>query len=340
MSRKDAIYKAVQDFNSHHRDWSEDDMRPVVDSQYDMAVDEMLSVINAGDVPLACLGVVGAVQEFVLAWPDYFAEASDHTYERRRHRKTEEHIWGLREGIERAASQKDKPAPKHEDIETLSKQGVPTTQIARMWGIECWQVEAYLRKSWKLPPNHKRPGEIEAEQKAKAELGDIQRQLRVAQIAAEHEESLAPESLDELLHSGVTAEQICRMRPHDQPDITIEQVMEKAADLGITLPPPGDVFSGPNQERKETEELQQRQAEAILEGMKVETNVEELDLSEGSLESLVVQLHSDAQGTLDSSTVAKQLSSKGDHGEVTHQKVSAIVRSWKKSQEQEQKQHA
>ena len=49
---------------------------------------------------------------------------------------------------------------------------------------------------------------------------------------------------------------------------------------------------------------------------------------ESELRDVILQLHENAHGDLDSNTVAKQLTDKGEWGRISHQKVSATVRSY------------
>ena len=265
MERRDAIFQAVDAFNAAHRDWQNDNLRPRVDAQYDSEVNKLVAVLNDGPVPLPCFGVVSAVQRFVAEWVDFVQIASDQNYSPRANSRQEEDVWSAREAIEKERKKRAVTEDEHESIELLVEQKVPTTQIAKMWGIEPHLVEGYLRRDangnrhWDFPEGvdkWQRPDQIAKDRSATGDLGQLERGLEAVALRAEHEASIAPESLKDLILQGVDAAQICRMRPHDAEDVTIDQVMLAAKEMGITLPPPGDIASESVRRDEEIKQLQ------------------------------------------------------------------------------------
>lgn len=131
MSRRETrLRTAVTNFLKTHADWVKDSNRSTPDEIYWDAVDEMLDVFAAGDIPADCRDLADKVERFARECEAFDSRQNvDNLY-------PDSEFWAAREAIEAAfkASGK-KELPPLESMEELRKADVPDWQIAKIYGL-------------------------------------------------------------------------------------------------------------------------------------------------------------------------------------------------------------
>jgi len=132
MSRRsEQLRTAAEDFLKVHRAWAGDQRRPSPDETYWDAVEELIEIFNAGDLPDECRRLASAVSslaEELEVFDDREDEANVYPHAE---------FWSAREAIERALRGETPIELKPlESIPMLRAQGVSDRQIALMYGFK------------------------------------------------------------------------------------------------------------------------------------------------------------------------------------------------------------
>jgi hypothetical protein len=231
--RTKALFAMVDEFNRIHAEWAADPNRPNPDALYWEALDELVGVYREGDVPEECREMAEAVMELGL---EGMAFDNRQDYNRQYPQQT---FFAAREKLVRVRQGREKrsePRPL-ESIDELNAQKVNPNQIARMHGIETWQVLKYLEKDkdgkrgWEFPADYVPPHLRDEQQRQKSARERYDSAMLRREKAEAAANPVAHEEIEELLQQGVSIKQIARMKR-----TTEVAVIEEATAKGIPLP--------------------------------------------------------------------------------------------------------
>ena len=234
--RRKHLFDVTDSASEAHSEWSESDI-PYITDPFQSAVDDMVEVFSTGDIPADCRALNKEVEALTDLWKAWktAAEVSGDT-----NTMPSQDFWLA---MERVAAARVQAVPKQpvklETIEQLDKQGVSDRQICVMyeWVLTDGSPDFdKLREERKdpgthtgedfVPPQERRRLERQSSQDAAVARARRRREKKLEKMSAE-----APESLEQLVAEGVSAEQIAIMR-----NCTVEQVFAECDEESLQRP--------------------------------------------------------------------------------------------------------
>ncbi len=241
MSRTNELLAAVDSLLAIHADWADGDAP--MSEEFASAVDDTIEVFADGDLPADCRQVAAIVLGLEEPWEAYKIEAAaqdDPQF------LPPQSFWDRIAKLRDARIRKDSERRfSLEKIPDLVAQKVSPAQICRMYGFvddqgreQLWKLEEEIdrpgthtnRSQGWLPPQERRHREKLA--KSEEALQRLQQRMGVRINRAKHLQAPCPEPWEELLQSGLSAEQIATMKR-----CGVDEVYATADELGINRPP-------------------------------------------------------------------------------------------------------
>jgi hypothetical protein len=259
MNRSQAIFSAVDHFNSVHNQWVDDTNSEHPTLVYWQAFDEMLATIES-ELPGDCRRLATAIYDLAAERAKF--DLADVLY-------PHDDFWRAREEVQRVASKARAPAQGkyRESIAELDRQKVPHEQIARIWGLvsadgtgKAWLVQQELDKPGSvITATYVHPDDVAEEKRAseaKLKYQNLAGQVTTMRSSDSAGEAPCPETSYELWLQKVSLPQAARMLKRDEESVA-EEWRSFAKEVGATLPVDIPVASTPPPAPDQTEEPDQ-----------------------------------------------------------------------------------
>ncbi|MCP4535797.1 MAG: hypothetical protein GY832_01460 [Chloroflexi bacterium] len=259
-----------------HAEWSESDI-PYITDPFQAAVDDMVEVFSTGDTPADCRVLNKEVETLTDSWNAWkkAAEVSGDTAA-----MPSQDFWFA---MERVAAARQDAVPRQsvrlETIKELEKQGVNDNQICAIyeWFLSDGSADLdKLREEKAKPGTHTGEGFVSPQERRRLKRqadqdAAVARARETREKKLEKMEAVAPESLEQLVTEGVSAEQIADMK-----NCTVEQVFADCDEAGIQRPM--ENYPSPQTERgthgPEINEATERAIDAEVEGKRRDAGME------------------------------------------------------------------
>lgn len=236
--RRTVLFAVVDQAQEARREWSESDVEHFTQA-LGQAFDELIETFSAGDLPADCRAMADAVGQFEREWGKWkeLAETRGDP-----NLLPDGSVWKT---LDVVAEMRRRAVPKHvgklETIAELTEQKVGDRQIALIYGFECDDGSPNLsmvREERAAPGKHTGPGTGWVPPLERVLLEEAERQLETARRIQAREEAKmerlersAPESLGELVETGVAAPQIAKML-----NLSVEEVLSRCEMEGLGAP--------------------------------------------------------------------------------------------------------
>jgi hypothetical protein len=240
-NRIQELRRAADCMIAEHSAWSGDKNRPSIDQPLNDAIvgrncdGSLLEIFSEGDIPDECKALHTAAMKFIAEYQDWLGDKA-----RMKKQSGSYKLWEAFEGFKRARHSQAAPVQAkrayRESIEELKAQKVGVPQIARIWRIQPWQVEAYLRtkpdgsREWDFPKGWQHPDDAKAEAQAvdyTAKVLAMEDRLARAQSQASRERKPIDDAEQmQLCSENVPIHQIARMARMSVGELT-DKIKEK-----------------------------------------------------------------------------------------------------------------
>jgi len=334
QERRTHLMLVLDELRRRHAEWVQSDAIAITE-ELQQSIEEVGQVFDTGDIPGDCRELQAQVAQMGSEW-EKFRERRDLSGDLTL--LPGDNFWhALEVALEiRQKCDETEPVPI-ESLATLEKQGVPPRQICLIYG---WILPDGRPDYKKLREEQENPGThinedfispAEAERrKAQRETDEAIARIKAARAEKiETAQSIAPEPIEELIMTGVSAKQIATMKR-----CGVDEVWAAADAAGLERPPldydPIQTERGTHARDLTEEEERVQQARAGTSPVADEPAQETPWYDQtASLETQIIQLA--RPGTLKHSEIAEILTD--ETRKVSYQKVRGVLMEFRKRPE-------
>lgn len=221
MDRSVELFSAVERFNDVHEAWVADQNAKHPTLKYWAAFEQMMDVINTGDMPANCRALATAAYRAAEERAKFDSSGDEHPHDG---------FWAARQWLHDVSTQLRSPTERRhrETIQELDRQKVPHEQIARIWGLrrpdgtgKAYLIQEELNRPGSVigsdyvhPDDAKENDDMLAARRRYLTLAATVQQE--AQVEAVEESKPCPETPRELWLIGVSTQQAAKMLKLDQ----------------------------------------------------------------------------------------------------------------------------